>query len=591
MGGSSHSENGCDAHHGAHDDITLVGQVFFAQGGLWIEAGGAGDFTASALCIGMGWGNRFDWNLRRENGGNFEGRVCREAVFFSQVNADHAGQGINAGLGQIGNADLGRIHASTGTGGDYDWDSIFFAGDNQCAFVAKLIDRVDHKIDRLAVVGFRVEQSRQGVRIDVFEERTDFCPRRDLLQAFSDNLDFWTVDGVFQCRHLPIDGRQGNPVHVDQGYATDTGSDKGFASPRPNPSHPGHQDMRIVKPAHAVFPDQTAKSLKSPVNVSVYEHRMPTLNRMPVFTQGISGLFRSPFMRSKKKFHSTGLIGLALALLSAACSQEYTVTGKALPADSAGGADSAGSPSPGSSAATSSNSSGNPTTVPPSDNATTRQRIQFTGSKSDQVPGYLWVPANRGQKKLPGLIFMYGITGNKDDGGVAEAARILAAANFVVMTIDWPGTGERLPAISKADRATKADVMKWTVSDYGAALTWLAARPEVRSDRLGYAGASMGAMTGIVFTKGDARVKAMVAMVPLPNPLWGLSAPESAIGGISPRPLLCIMADGDPLGRSVCDNAGANAEKKNFPGQHELTNSRQAAATAARDFFIRHLGN
>jgi dienelactone hydrolase len=346
--------------------------------------------------------------------------------------------------------------------------------------------------------------------------------------------------------------------------------------------------MRIVKPAHAVFPDQTAKSLKSSVNVSVYEHRRPTLNRMPVFTQGISGLFRYPLMRGAKKNHSLGLIGFTVALLSAGCSQEYTVTGKALPAGPASGSSAATSAS----ASTSTPGSGNPTTVPPATNAATRQRIQFTGSKSDQVLGYLWVPANRGQKKLPGLIFMYGITGNKDDGGVAEAARILAAANFVVMTMDWPGTGERLPAISKADRVTNKDrVMQWTVADYGAALTWLASRPEVRSDRLGYAGASMGAMTGIVFTKGDPRVKAMVAMVPLPNLLWGSSAPESAIRGIAPRPLLCIMADEDPLGKSVCDNAGANAEKKNFPGKHELTNSRLQAANAARDFFIRHLGN
>lgn len=586
MGGGSHSENGCDAHHGAHDDIALVGQVFFTQRGFWIEACGAGDFTAPALRVGMGRENWFNRNLCRENGGDFEGGIGREAVFLSQVNADHARQGIDAGLGQIGDADLGWIHASTGTGGDYDWDSIFFAGDNQGAFVAKLIDRVDHKIDWLAVVGFRGEQSRQGVRIDVFEERTDFCPGRDLPQAFGDNLDFWTVDGVFQCRHLPVDGRQGNPIHVDQGDATDTGSDKGFASPRPNPSHPSHQDMRIVKPAHAVFPDQTAKSLKSPVNVSVYEHRRPTLNRMPDFTQGISGLFRCPIMRAEKKIHPLGLIGFTVALLSAACSQEYTVTGKALPAGPASGSSAA------TSASTSTPGSGNPTAVQPATNAATRQRIQFTGSRSDQVPGYLWVPANRGQKKLPGLIFMYGITGNKDDGGVAEAARILAAANFVVMTMDWPGTGERLPAISKADRVTNKDgVMQWTVADYGAALTWLASRPEVRSDRLGYAGASMGAMTGIVFTKGDARIKAMVAMVPLPNPFWGDSAPESVIGGIAPRPLLCIMANGDPAGKSVCDKARANSEKMTLTDEHELTNSRQAAANAARDFFIRHLGN
>ncbi|NBQ54814.1 MAG: hypothetical protein EBU49_14705, partial [Proteobacteria bacterium] len=68
-------------------------------------------------------------------------------------------------------------------------------------------------------------------------------------------------------------------------------------------------------------------------------------------------------------------------------------------------------------------------------------------------------------------------------------------------------------------------------------------------------------------------------------------APESAIRGIAPRPLLCIMANGDPAGKSVCDNSGANSEKMTLQDGHELTNSRQQAANAARDFFVRHLGN
>lgn len=234
-----------------------------------------------------------------------------------------------------------------------------------------------------------------------------------------------------------------------------------------------------------------------------------------------------------------------------------------------------------------------PASVSPSPSATVglRQKIQFTGSKGDLVPGYLWLPANVAGKKLPGLIFMYGINGNKDDGGVDAAAKILAAADFVVMTMDWPGTGDRLPAISSKFRVMDPLVKDWTVADYGAALTWLASRPEVRSDRLGYAGASMGAMTGLSFTKMDTRIKAMVAMVPLPNPLWFPNDPQSAIGEIAPRPLLCIMASAESAGKSVCDRAGANAEKKTFQDVHELTNSRTLAANAARDFFIRTLQN
>lgn len=221
-----------------------------------------------------------------------------------------------------------------------------------------------------------------------------------------------------------------------------------------------------------------------------------------------------------------------------------------------------------------------------------RQRIQFTGSRGDAVPGYLWVPPGGGGKKYPGIIVMYGITGNKDDGGVAEASRILASSGFVAMTLDWPGTGERQPPIKKSDRVTNAGVKDWTVADYGAALNWLSARPEVDAQRLGYAGASMGAMTGLVFAKKDPRVRAMVAMVPMPVPLlWGMDDPSLAIAQVAPRPLLCIMASGDSAGPAVCNNAGINSEKLTLQDGHELSTSRVQAANAARDFFIRHLRN
>lgn len=221
----------------------------------------------------------------------------------------------------------------------------------------------------------------------------------------------------------------------------------------------------------------------------------------------------------------------------------------------------------------------------------TRQKIQFAGSRGDVVPGYLWVPRGTPGKRYPGIIVMYGITGNKDDGGVAEASQILANSGFVAMTLDWPGTGDRLPPIKKSDRVTDPRVKDWTVDDYGAALNWLSARPEVDPQRLGYAGASMGAMTGLAFAKRDQRIRAVVAMVPIPVPLlWGSDDPSLSIGAVAPRPVLCIMATGDSAGPAVCNNAGPNSEKMTLQDGHELSGSRVQAANAARNFFIRHLG-
>ena len=46
---------------------------------------------------------------------------------------------------------------------------------DQRAFISKLIDGIDDKIDRLAIMGCGIEDGLQGFRIDVFEARTNFC--------------------------------------------------------------------------------------------------------------------------------------------------------------------------------------------------------------------------------------------------------------------------------------------------------------------------------------------------------------------------------------------------------------------------------
>lgn len=197
-----------------------------------------------------------------------------------------------------------------------------------------------------------------------------------------------------------------------------------------------------------------------------------------------------------------------------------------------------------------------------------KQRVELKGSKGDKMPGYLWLPALKSGEKAPAILLMYGISDDKDSGTIGAAAKLLAEKGYASLTVDWPGTGER-GSISKQDRIINASVKDWTVADYGQAVAYLAGRPEIDSSKIAYVGASMGAMTGLAFAAKDPRVKAMVAIVPIPNPLWGSDAPESAIRAVAPRPVLCIStSDNSDLSSMVCGNNGG--ENRTLAGGHEL---------------------
>lgn len=215
-----------------------------------------------------------------------------------------------------------------------------------------------------------------------------------------------------------------------------------------------------------------------------------------------------------------------------------------------------------------------------------RQRVTFPGSRGDTVPGYLWLPKNGGEK-APAILLMYGISGDKNSGTVSEAAKLLTDNGFAAMTIDWPGAGER-GDISNGQRVTDVSLMEWTVGDYAAAYNFMSKHEAIDGNRLGYVGASMGAMTGINFAVADQRVKAIVAIVPIPNPLWGASDPSSRIAQLAGRPNLCIhSADNSDFSGMVCANAPG--EKKAVSGGHELNGSRGIVVEEAMRFFKAHL--
>lgn len=213
-----------------------------------------------------------------------------------------------------------------------------------------------------------------------------------------------------------------------------------------------------------------------------------------------------------------------------------------------------------------------------------RKEISFKGSQGDTVPGYLWLPpCDVPDKKYPAVLGMYGISGDKDSGTIRIIAEKLAVAGFVTLTMDWIGTGDRLPAISKTRRVTDVGIATRTVADYGKALDFLAAQPQVDADRLGYIGASMGAMTGIAFGRSESRLKGLIYFVPIINPLWGALAPEQQIRGIS-KPTYCFYTKVDTSDQ-VCKNAsGSQLRLKEFSGGHELDDHIDEATSLATEF-------
>src|SRR5205085_7088040 len=106
------------------------------------------------------------------------------------------------------------------------------------------------------------------------------------------------------------------------------------------------------------------------------------------------------------------------------------------------------------------------------------------------------------------------------------------------------------------------DMVMQYCGDYSRAVDFLATRPEVDKDRLGYVGISWGAITGITYVAYDPRIKAMGSMVGGGNFLGQFSAkaaekaasegskssdPVFHVARIAPRPLLFVNNTKDQL--------------------------------------------
>jgi len=209
----------------------------------------------------------------------------------------------------------------------------------------------------------------------------------------------------------------------------------------------------------------------------------------------------------------------------------------------------------------------------------TKLRVEFNGIRKDRVPGFLYVPRDD-RKTHPAVLLQYGSGGHKGTNYIVALGQQFVGKGFVVLTIDSPHKGERKPKNSRGLLAALSErgQFQWFCGDYSRAVDYLITRPEVDGKRVGYAGVSWGAITGVTFVAHDERIKAMASIVGGGNFMGTIADkvemppeviemaksfdPVYHVALISPRPLLLLNVTQDQLvPRFFADSLHAAAGK------------------------------
>lgn len=204
-------------------------------------------------------------------------------------------------------------------------------------------------------------------------------------------------------------------------------------------------------------------------------------------------------------------------------------------------------------------------------------KVTYRSVHDQRVPAFLVLPTGKEGEKLPCVILMHGLGGDK--AMFKPFWGILINAGYALLAIDAQYHGERkskeplelfgvYPYYSR-------DALIQTVIDLRRAIDYLETRKEIDSKRIGYLGASMGGVLGSIFAGVDPRVQAPILMVAGGNwklimgkstlPIWqralkefperipeALQALEPVdpihwVGRITPRPVLFINGDADDV--------------------------------------------
>ena len=123
------------------------------------------------------------------------------------------------------------------------------------------------------------------------------------------------------------------------------------------------------------------------------------------------------------------------------------------------------------------------------------------------IKGWLFMPADSINKKLPAIVMAPGFSGTKECNYQFFASNF-SKEGFAVLRFDYPNFGESVVQ-------AKGEVDPWQqVQAYRDGITFLETRDEIDANRIGIWGGSYSGGHAIVVSAIDNRVKCMVAMTP-----------------------------------------------------------------------------
>jgi len=167
------------------------------------------------------------------------------------------------------------------------------------------------------------------------------------------------------------------------------------------------------------------------------------------------------------------------------------------------------------------------------------EQVSFS-SDGESVFGVLHLPDDT---PAPGIIMCHGFTGHKAETHrlFVAAARDFARNGIAVLRFDFRGSGDSAGDFSEMTVSRE-------IADAGAAMDFLAARPEAHPNRLGVLGLSLGGCVAACLAGRDERVRALVLWAPVARPQRIYERLVSEFG-----PLQKLDMNGWPLGRPFLD--------------------------------------
>jgi len=182
------------------------------------------------------------------------------------------------------------------------------------------------------------------------------------------------------------------------------------------------------------------------------------------------------------------------------------------------------------------------------------------------VTGLLTIPKNI-STPMPVIIFLHGIGDYKDRDYMELGHKFMVDSCYAIFRIDVANHGDRKVHNYDYDfvdgyRYWTRDIIAQTVFDLRRAVDFLATRPEIDKDRIGYFGISLGGIIGTVFCGVDERVKVPVialaggglhlafklkAFSEETKIYFSIIDPINFVEKIAPRPLLMLNASEDEI--------------------------------------------